>query len=81
MSSGDELPDDVSFTHLDQQLFDGADATKRDLVDYFDAVRHMRRFLELVPEDADARVARNKVIVWEDKAHQRRQRAAVPARK
>jgi bifunctional non-homologous end joining protein LigD len=39
MSSGDELPDDVSFTHLDQQLFDGADATKRDLVDYFDAVR------------------------------------------
>ena len=49
--------------------------------DYFDAVRHMRRFLELVPEDADAKVARNKVIVWEDKAHQRRQRAAVPARK
>jgi bifunctional non-homologous end joining protein LigD len=39
MSGGDELPDDVSFTHLDQQLFDGADATKRDLVDYFDAVQ------------------------------------------
>jgi DNA ligase D-like protein (predicted polymerase) len=29
---------DVEFTHLDEQLFDGADATKRDLVDYLDAV-------------------------------------------
>ncbi|HEX3783844.1 MAG TPA: ATP-dependent DNA ligase [Pseudonocardiaceae bacterium] len=29
----------VSLTNLDQPLFDGADATKRDLVDYLDAVR------------------------------------------
>jgi bifunctional non-homologous end joining protein LigD len=29
----------VSFTHLDEPLFDGADATKRDLVDYLDGVR------------------------------------------
>jgi bifunctional non-homologous end joining protein LigD len=28
----------VELTHLDQPLFDGADATKRDLVDYLDAV-------------------------------------------
>jgi DNA ligase D-like protein (predicted polymerase) len=28
----------VSLTHLDDPLFDGADATKRDLVDYLDAV-------------------------------------------
>jgi bifunctional non-homologous end joining protein LigD len=30
--------DGVEFTNLDQPLFDGADATKRDLVDYLDAV-------------------------------------------
>ncbi|GAA2896371.1 ATP-dependent DNA ligase [Nonomuraea rubra] len=29
----------VDLTNLDQPLFDGADATKRDLVDYLDAVR------------------------------------------
>ncbi len=29
---------DVELTNLDQPLFDGADATKRDLVDYLDAV-------------------------------------------
>ncbi len=28
----------VSFSHLDQELFDGAGATKRDLVDYLEAV-------------------------------------------
>jgi bifunctional non-homologous end joining protein LigD len=31
--------DGVELTNLDQPLFDGADATKRDLVDYLDAVR------------------------------------------
>jgi DNA ligase D-like protein (predicted polymerase) len=31
--------DDVPLTNLDQPLFDGAGATKRDLVDYLDAVR------------------------------------------
>jgi len=37
--SGDEVRDGVSLTNLDQPLFDGANATKRDLVDYLDAVR------------------------------------------
>jgi DNA primase len=30
--------DGISLTHLDEPLFDGAGATKRDLVDYLDAV-------------------------------------------
>jgi bifunctional non-homologous end joining protein LigD len=38
MSGESELPDDVSFTHLDQELFDKSGATKRDVIDYFDAV-------------------------------------------
>jgi bifunctional non-homologous end joining protein LigD len=33
-----EERDGVALTNLDQPLFDGADATKRDLVDYLDAV-------------------------------------------
>ena len=33
-----ELRDGVSLTNLDEPLFDDADATKRDLVDYLDAV-------------------------------------------
>jgi bifunctional non-homologous end joining protein LigD len=37
--SSDEVRYGVSLTNLDQPLFDGADATKRDLVDYLDAVR------------------------------------------
>src|SRR5437016_8364903 len=37
--SGDEVREGVSLTNLDQPLFDGAEATKRDLVDYLDAVR------------------------------------------
>ena len=36
---GGESRDGVSLTNLDQPLFDGADATKRDLVDYLDGVR------------------------------------------
>jgi DNA ligase D-like protein (predicted polymerase) len=36
--SGDETRDGVKLTNLDQPLFDGAGATKRDLVDYLDAV-------------------------------------------
>jgi bifunctional non-homologous end joining protein LigD len=39
MSEHDEVRDGVSLTNLDQPLFEGADATKRDLVDYLDAVR------------------------------------------
>ena len=37
--SNDEARAGVSLTNLGQPLFDGADATKRDLVDYLDAVR------------------------------------------
>jgi len=37
-SKADETREGVSFTNLDQPLFDGSDATKRDLVDYLDAV-------------------------------------------
>ena len=37
--SGDDERDGVKLTNLDQPLFDGAAATKRDLVDYLDAVR------------------------------------------
>jgi len=38
MSGEDEERAGVALTHLDQPLFDGADATKRALVDYLDAV-------------------------------------------
>ncbi|GII58651.1 ATP-dependent DNA ligase [Planotetraspora thailandica] len=34
----DEVRDDVPLTNLDQPLFDGAGATKRDLVDYLDVM-------------------------------------------
>jgi bifunctional non-homologous end joining protein LigD len=37
--SGDEVRDGVSLTNLDTPLFEGAGASKRDLVDYLDAVR------------------------------------------
>ena len=40
--------DGVALTHLDEPLFDGADATKRDLVDYLDAVAGL-----IVPELRD----------------------------
>lgn len=36
---GDESRAGVSLTNLDQPLFDGAEATKRDLVEYLDGVR------------------------------------------
>jgi len=38
-ASDGETRDGVSLTNLDQPLFDAAEATKRDLVDYLDAVR------------------------------------------
>ena len=37
--SGDETRDGVTLTNLGQPLFDGAEATKRELVDYLDAIR------------------------------------------
>ena len=36
--SGNEVRDGVTLTNLDEALFEGADANKRDLVDYLDAV-------------------------------------------
>lgn len=36
--AADEVREGVSLTNLDQPLFDGAEATKRDLVEYLDAV-------------------------------------------
>jgi len=38
MASGGEMREGVSLTNLDQPLFDGAEASKRDLVEYLDAV-------------------------------------------
>jgi bifunctional non-homologous end joining protein LigD len=38
-TKADEVRDGVELTSLDQPLFDGAGATKRDLIDYLDAVR------------------------------------------
>ena len=48
MVSGNEAREGVSLTNLDQALFDGADATKRDLVDYLEAVSD-----RIVPELSD----------------------------
>jgi DNA ligase D-like protein (predicted polymerase) len=45
---GDEIRDGVTLTHLDQPLFDGAGAAKRDLINYLDAVSAL-----LVAELAD----------------------------
>src|SRR5918998_2685998 len=39
MAGSSEERDGVPLTNLDQELFPGAGATKRDLVDYLDAVR------------------------------------------
>jgi bifunctional non-homologous end joining protein LigD len=46
--SGGESRDGVELTNLDQPLFDGADATKRDLIDYLDGVRD-----RIIPELKD----------------------------
>jgi bifunctional non-homologous end joining protein LigD len=46
--SGDEVRDGVRLTNLDQPLFDGADATKRDLVDYLDSMSD-----RIIPQLAD----------------------------
>ncbi|MCW2631317.1 MAG: polymerase LigD, polymerase domain protein [Pseudonocardia sp.] len=47
-ADAEETRDGVPLTNLDQPLFDGAGATKRDLVDYLDAVRD-----RIIPELAD----------------------------
>src|ERR1700680_220016 len=47
-SGGDESRDGVPLTNLDQPLFEGAGATKRDLVDYLDGVSD-----RIIPQLAD----------------------------
>ena len=41
-ADGAQEREGVKLTHLDEPLFDGAGATKRDLVDYLDAVSGLR---------------------------------------
>jgi bifunctional non-homologous end joining protein LigD len=48
MAAGGEERAGVALTHLDSELFGGADATKRDLVDYLDAVSDL-----IIPQLAD----------------------------
>jgi bifunctional non-homologous end joining protein LigD len=52
-----EVRDEVSLTNLDQPLFAGAEATKRDLVDYLDAVRD-----QIIPELRDRPLSVVRVI-------------------
>jgi bifunctional non-homologous end joining protein LigD len=60
-STVDETRDGVDLTHLDQPLFDGAGATKRDLVDYLDAVHEL-----IVPELADRALSVIRVRVGQE---------------
>jgi bifunctional non-homologous end joining protein LigD len=46
--SGNEVRNGVTLTNLDQPLFEGANATKRDLVDYLDAIAD-----RMIPELTD----------------------------
>jgi bifunctional non-homologous end joining protein LigD len=48
MNESGEVRDGVTLTHLDEPLFDGAEATKRDLVDYLDSMAD-----RLIPELRD----------------------------
>src|SRR5262245_27981490 len=48
MNESGEVRDGVTLTHLDEPLFDGAEATKRDLVDYLDSMAD-----RLIPELLD----------------------------
>src|SRR5215471_553759 len=57
----DEVRDEVSLTNLGQPLFDGADATKRDLVDYLDAIRD-----RIIPELADRPLSVIRVLRGQD---------------
>jgi DNA ligase D len=56
-----EERDGVSLTNLDQPLFDGAEATKRDLVDYLDAVRD-----RIIPQLADRPLSVIRVLRGQD---------------
>ena len=45
----DEVREGVELTNLDGALFDGSGATKRDLVDYLDAVSDLEKSLNYIP--------------------------------
>ena len=57
----DEVRDGVPLTNLGQPLFDGADAPKRDLVDYLDTIRE-----RIVPELADRPLSVIRVLRGQD---------------
>jgi bifunctional non-homologous end joining protein LigD len=57
----DEVRDEVELTNLDQELFAGAGATKRDLVDYLDAMSD-----RLIPQLADRPLSVVRVLRGQD---------------
>jgi bifunctional non-homologous end joining protein LigD len=57
----DEVRDGVPLTNLGQPLFDGAGATKRDLVDYLDTIRE-----RIIPELADRPLSVIRVLRGQD---------------
>jgi DNA ligase D len=65
-SSKGEERDGVALTNLDQELFAGAEATKRDLVDYLDAVRD-----RIVPVLRDRPLSVVRVLRGQDKFMQK----------
>jgi DNA ligase D len=66
MAGKGEERDGVPLTNLDQELFPGAGATKRDLVDYLDAVRD-----RLLPVLADRPLSVVRVLRGQDKFMQK----------
>jgi bifunctional non-homologous end joining protein LigD len=62
--SGGEEGDGGPLTNLDQPLFDGAEATKRDLVDYLDAISD-----RIIPELADRPLTVKRVRAGQDPVH------------
>ena len=61
MAGSDEVRDGVPLTNLGQPLFDGADAAKRDLVDYLDAMRD-----RIIPELAGRPLSVIRVLRGQD---------------
>ena len=66
MADSGEERDGVPLTNLDQELFPGADATKRDLIDYLDAVRD-----RILPVLADRPLSVVRVLRGQDKFMQK----------
>jgi len=66
MAGSGEERDGVPLTNLDQELFPGADASKRDLIDYLDAVRD-----RLLPVLTDRPLSVVRVLRGQDKFMQK----------